>query len=259
MHDRTPETTTVLHTLERGMLVLETVATADGSITAKVLSRRLGIKLGTCYHLLRTLLATGYVIRLPGGRYDVGPRAASLSRHLQRRSGPCPELAVILTRLYNKTRETSYLSGWYHGMLTLQHYLSGPHTIRVPDLNVGYTEHMHARAGSKAVLAFLPGKQVAAMFKGVELTPVTPRTIVDHGALVAELAQVRRQRYALDLEEFSDGVACVSAPFFDASGSPAGAFTVSAPVTRFQERQTYLTTQVREASSMATRLLHPAG
>lgn len=171
----------------------KTVASADGTATAKVLSRQLGIKLGTCYHLLRTLLASGYVVRLPGGRYDVGHRAASLNRHLQRRSGPSPELAVILTRLHNMTHETSYISGWHHGTLTLQQYISGLHAVSVGNLDVGYTGHMHARASCKAVLAFLPEEQVAAMFKGVELAAVTPRTIVDYDHLTVELARVRRQ------------------------------------------------------------------
>ncbi|MBT2224724.1 IclR family transcriptional regulator [Nonomuraea sp. NEAU-A123] len=248
-------TQTVLHTLERGLTLLEAVATADGTATAKVLSRKLDIKIGTCYHLLRTLLATGHVVRLPGGRYDVGPRAASLSRHLQQRSGPSPELAAILTRLHNKTQETSYLSGWYHGTLTLQHYLSGLHAVSVGNLDVGYTGHMHARASCKAVLAFLPHEQVAAMFDGVELAPVTSHTITDYDRFVAELARVRKQGYALDLEEFCEGVSCVAAPFYDASGSPFGAFTVSVPADRFRERRLWLTTEVREAASIATGLL----
>ncbi|MEV4365117.1 IclR family transcriptional regulator [Nonomuraea sp. NPDC049625] len=246
---------TMLLTLERGLHVLEAVAAADGTATAKVLSRQLGIKLGTCYHLLRTLLAGGYVVRLSGGRYDVGHRAASLNRHLQRRAGPAPELAVILARLHDRTHETSYISGWQHGTLTLQHYISGPHVMSVGELDVGYTGHMHARASCKAVLAFLPEDQVAAMFKGVELKAVTPRTIVDHDHLTVELARVRRQGYAVDREEFSEGVCCVSAPFFDETGSPTGAFTVSVPTTRFQERQATMTMGVREAAATATGLL----
>ncbi|MFI7643117.1 IclR family transcriptional regulator [Nonomuraea sp. NPDC049400] len=246
---------TVLHTLERGLQVLEAVAAADGTATAKVLSRQLDIKLGTCYHLLRTLLASGYVVRLPGGRYDVGHRAASLNRNLQRRSGPSPELAVILTRLHNRTHETSYISGWYHGTLTLQEYISGLHAVSVGNLDVGYTGHMHARASCKAVLAFLPEEQVAAMFKGVELAAVTPHTIVDYDHLTVELARVRRQGYAVDREEFSEGVCCVSAPFFDETGSPTGAYTVSVPTARFHERQAALTMAVREAASMATGFL----
>ncbi|WP_131735656.1 IclR family transcriptional regulator [Actinomadura roseirufa] len=247
---------TILHTLERGLQVLEAVAAADGTATAKVLGRRLGIKIGTCYHLLRTMVASGHLVRLPGGRYDVGPRAASLGRLLQSRSGPSPELAVILTRLHNKTRETSYISGWYHGTLILQQYLSGLHTLSVGNLEVGYAAQMHARASCKAVLAFLPEEQVAAMFKGVPLDAVTPKTITDFDELTVELARVRRQGYAVDDEEFSPGVCCVSAPYFGAEGcAPAGAFTVSVPTTRFAERRAWLTTEVREAAAMASGLM----
>jgi IclR family acetate operon transcriptional repressor len=247
--------TTVLHTLERGLQMLEAVSAADGTATAKVLGRQLGIKIGTCYHVLRTLVSSGHVIRLPGGYYDVGPKAASLGRQLQRRSGPSPELAVILTRLHNKTRETSYISGWNHGTLTLQHYLSGLHTLSVGDLDVGYTGHMHARASCKAVLAFLPEEQVAAMFAGVPLDAVTARTITDFETLTADLATSRLRGYALDLEEFSEGVCCASAPFFAEHGTPAGAFTASVPQSRFTERRSWLIAEVQEAAAMATGLL----
>jgi IclR family acetate operon transcriptional repressor len=246
---------TVLHTLERGLHVLEAVAVADGTATAKMLSRQLGLKIGTCYHLLRTLLATGHIVRLPGGRYDVGHRAASLSRHLQRRSGPSPELSVIVTRLHNITRETSYLAGWYHGTLILQHYMSGLHTVSVGNLDVGYDGHMNARASCKAVLAFLPHEQVSAMFEGVPMKRLTPNTITDFDALSVDLAKIRQRGYALDQEEFSEGVSCVSAPFFGNDNLPVGAFTVSVPATRFAERQTWLTAEVRKATSMATELL----
>ncbi|HWN32180.1 MAG TPA: IclR family transcriptional regulator [Pseudonocardia sp.] len=244
-----------LHTLERGVRLLEAIAAGDGTATAKVLGRQLDLKIGTCYHLLRTLVGSGHVVRLPGGRYDIGPRSAALGRHLQRRAGPSPELAVILTRLHNRTHETSYLSGWYRGGLVLQHFLAGLHSLHVVNLDVGYTGHMHARASCKAVLAFLPREQVATMFEGVELAPVTARTITDFDELTRELARVRRQGYAVDDEEFDEGVACVSAPFFDADGAPVGAFTVSAPVTRFVVRQVGLTAGVREAASIATGLL----
>jgi DNA-binding IclR family transcriptional regulator len=244
-----------LHTLERGVRLLEAIAAGDGTVTAKVLSRQLDLKIGTCYHLLRTLVGSGHVARLPGGRYDIGPRSAALGRHLQRRAGPSPELAVILTRLHNRTSETSYLSGWYRGGLVLQHFLAGLHSLHVVNLDVGYTGHLHARASCKAVLAFLPREQVATMFEGVELAAVTPRTITDFDELTRELARVRRQGYAVDDEEFDEGVACVSAPFFDADGAPVGAFTVSTPVTRFAVRQVALTASVREAASIATGLL----
>ncbi|WP_052489263.1 IclR family transcriptional regulator [Streptomyces sp. 150FB] len=250
---RTPSAT-VLHTLERGLALLEAVAASDGTATAKALSRRLDLKIGTCYHLLRTLRAGGYIVRLPGGRYDVGPRASSLSRHLQRRSGPAPELVAILAQLHARTRETSYLSGWHHGVLRLQHYVADAPTDDVTGLDVGYAAHMHARASCKAVLACLPDDQLEAILSSRSLERLTPHTITDFAALTADLALVRRRGYALDQEEFTEGVACVSAPFF-AGQIPAGAFTVSVSIPRGSSLPVRLITPVRAAAELATGMV----
>ena len=145
-----------LRTLERGLTVFEAVASSAQPPTTKMLSRQLDIKIGACYHLIRTLVEAGYLVRLPGGGYDTGPRAAALGRHLNQRTGPSPELSVILTRLHNKTQETSYLSGWQQGTLVLQHFLPGTQTLTVGARDVGYTGNMHARASCKAPIGAAP-------------------------------------------------------------------------------------------------------
>ncbi|CDQ42574.1 IclR family transcriptional regulator [Mycolicibacterium neoaurum] len=246
---------TVLQTLARGLGVLEAVAEGNGTATPKTLARQLGIKQSTCYHLLRTLRADGYVVRLPGGNFDIGPRGSTLGKHLSARTGPAPEISAILTRLHNKTRETSYVCGWYHGTILMQQVLHGLHSLTVKNLDVGYVGNMHARASCLAVLAHLPASQVATMFDGTPLTKLTANTISDFNELTNELETIRRRGYALDIEAFAEDVCCVSAPFFDPSGTPAGSFSVSVPVSRFQQTRTALSTEVREAGALATNLL----
>jgi IclR family acetate operon transcriptional repressor len=249
------EDVTTLRTLSRGIRLLEAIAEGNGTATAKTLSRRLGIKIGTCYHLLRTLREAEYVIRHPGGTFDLGPHALSLGRSLIAPARPEPELSVILTRLHNKTRETSYISGWHRGMLILQDFIESDQSLRVGGLGAGYTRNLHSRASGKAVLAFLPPEQVEAMFLGVPLPRLTPRTIHDYEGLITSLASVRQQRYAVDVEEFALGVCCVSAPFFSPDQRPAGAFSISAPLSRFGASQSRLVSAVQEAAAMASNLL----
>jgi IclR family acetate operon transcriptional repressor len=243
-----------LVTLLRGLSVLEEVAAAGGATTAKAISRKLGINLGTTYHLLRTLRASGYIVRLHGGQYDVGASSSALSRRLQLRCGPPPELSPLLVRLHNRTQETAYLCGWYHGTIMLQQYIAGQRALIVRNLEAGYSGNMHARASCKAVLAFLPEKQVATMFSGLDLPRVGPKTVDSYEELVESLTQTRRQGYALDLEEFAEGVCCISAPFFGADDAPLGSFTVSVPISRFQTSQTKLIADTREVAVMATNL-----
>lgn len=246
---------TVLTTLARGLSLLEAISSSDGTATAKSLSRALGLKTSTCYHLLRTLRAQRYVVRTREGYWDIGPQAGSLSHRIQLRSGPAPELASILTRLHNRTTETVYIGGWFHDQIVLQQFIDGRQALRVHTLDVGYGENMHARASCRAVLAFLPPERVQVMFSGVSLQALTPSTVTSFDEIVRRLTQVHRQGYAVEMEEFSEGVCCASAPFFDRNDHPAGSFTVSAPRSRFEARSELLICAVRESALMATTFL----
>ncbi|MBB3664513.1 DNA-binding IclR family transcriptional regulator [Prauserella sediminis] len=246
---------TVLQTLARGLSVLEAVAERNGSATPKSLARQLGLKQATCYHLLRTLRAEGYVIRLPGGQFDVGPRGLALGKNLSARTAPSPDIAAILARLHNKTGETAYVCGWFHGTILHQQVISGQQSLIVKNLDVGYVGNMHARASCQAILAYLPTSRVTTMFEGTPLTKLTDNTIGTFDDLLEELGTIRRREYALDIEAFAIDVCCVAAPFFDPSGAPAGSFTVSVPVSRFARARGSLVKEVREAGAMATHLL----
>jgi IclR family acetate operon transcriptional repressor len=245
----------VLTTLARGLRLLEAVTSAGGHVTAKSLSRSLGLKPGTCYHLLRTLRAEGYVVRTSDGFWDVGPRASSLASRIGKRSGPVPELSSILSRLRNRTNETVYLAGWFQNQIVLQQFFEGGQALRVHLPDVGYRDNLHARASCRVILAFLPPEQVAVMFSGVELRPLTVSTVRTFDDLLGRLAVVRRQGYAVEVEEFADGICCVSAAFFDADDAPAGSFTVATPASRYQVSGGALVNAVRESAVMATAFL----
>ena len=55
----------------------------------------------------------------------------------------------------------------------------------------------------------------------------TPQTITTAKALEAELARVRKAGYALDREEFAQGLLCLAAPVFGVDDRLAGAIGVS--------------------------------
>jgi DNA-binding IclR family transcriptional regulator len=246
---------TVLRTLVRGLEVLDAVASGSGRATAKRIAESLGLRPSTCYHLLRTLRSEGYIVRIGGGRYDVGPRGGRMAHLLGLRYGPSPEVSALLSRLHNKTQETAYVCGWHHGDIVMLQFKAGTKALQVGQLDVGYGGDMHARASCKSVLAFLPREIVAAMFSGVELSQLTPKTVTGYRQLVRQLAQIRRQGFAVDEEEFHEGVCCVAAPFFGSTGDPVGSFTVSVPSPRFADARADLVAAVVEAATLATVML----
>ena len=243
-----------LQTLVRGLAVLDIIACGSGTVSAKEVGARLEIRTGTVYHLIRTLRDAGYIRRIEGGTYDVGPMGARLGRHLEERTAPSPEISSILSRLHHKTRENAYVTGWYHGSMMMLQAIQGTRTISVRNLEVGFGGMYHARASCKAILAFLPRAQVVAMLGETELEALTPHTITDFDDLLSQLQETARRGYALDLEEFAEGVACISAPFFDDADRPIGSFSVNLPAARFAEEHPALVAAVQEAAGIATTL-----
>ena len=64
------------------------------------------------------------------------------------------------------------------------------------------------------------------------LAAYTPKTITDLGALEAELESIRERGYAIDDEEYDEGLRCIGAAVRDHSGHVVAALGIGGPVTR---------------------------
>ena len=89
------------------------------------------------------------------------------------------------------------------------------------------------------------------------LAAYTPQTITDPGELEADLELIRRRGYAVNNEEYDDGLRCIGAPVRDHSGQVVAALGIGGPVTRITpERVEDLAALVMTA---AARPLTPFG
>lgn len=87
---------------------------------------------------------------------------------------------------------------------------------------IGQRRPMHSTATGKVLLAF---RQIPV--RDWQMAPRTPHTHTDAAGLEAELAQVRKQGYALSVDEEEMDTCSVAAPIFDAVGQVIAAFGVS--------------------------------
>jgi IclR family transcriptional regulator, acetate operon repressor len=237
-----------LSTLQRGLRVLEAVAAEHGQITAKQLSKSTGITQGTCYHVLRTLQEEGYVTRLPGGHYELNGRVAFLQDSLRSRLTPDLKVLAIMRDLHEAVNETTCVCGWYREQIVVQWYLEPRRALHARSLEIGYVDNAHARASTKAMLAFLPETYVRAYFASRSLPKLTANTITDIDGLLCSLAKAARRGCAIDREEMAKGVCCIGAPYFDSRAFPVGAYGLSAPTDRFDENYDHLVDAVIAAA-----------
>jgi IclR family acetate operon transcriptional repressor len=244
-----------LRTVDRALALLEFVAMSPVDPAIKEAARSLGFNLTTCYHLVNTLEARGYLVKDGQGRLRIGPKVTVLHQGFVGRLQPARDFTPVLQRLSQAVEETAYLSTWERSDAVLQAVVEGPHPVRVTGLYVGLRGDSHCRASGKAVLAYLPPAELSEFLRGHPLTRRAPNTITGVRRLRADLAETARRGWALDDEEFAVGVACLAAPYFGPDGRVQGAFTVSAPATRLPQAKERFREAVLRAGEEASRLL----
>jgi DNA-binding IclR family transcriptional regulator len=226
------------------------VATADEQITAKQAADHFGLSLPTTYHLLSTLVGEGLLSKEKGRRYRLGPKAAVIADAVARDQSAPEHYLRHLRSLAEATGETVYLSAWRGGEISVLATIEGDHAVRVAGIETGVGGFEHARASGKLLMA-LARPELRDPLIGGRLTKRTPATITSRKALDREFEQIRHDGYALDREEFSKGVTCVSAPITEA-GVAVAACTISVPTARFHEREEQLREAVVDAARAAS-------
>ena len=91
---------------------------------------------------------------------------------------------------------------------------------------IGHRLPLSCTAVGKAMMAASPPELTDAVITA-GLPSMTTKTLVDPGALRADLKMTRRRGYAIDDGENEPEVRCVAAPVFDHLGQVAGAVSVS--------------------------------
>jgi DNA-binding IclR family transcriptional regulator len=234
----------VVQTLQRGLAVLDYLATAGGPVRTSDVAVHFDIDKANASRLLQTLQEAGYAERAIDRRYGLGEkmlgvggrqlegvialreRTHHLLEGLVEASGECAHMAVLVA---NKV--------WYIDKI------SSPHALRV-DHPVGALAPLHCTALGKAFLTFMP-KQATG-----ELARYTAHTIIDPAQIEHDLAEARPRGFTTDNEEFSPGVRCVAAPIRDERGRMVAAVGLSGPTARIDiDRLGDLGRLVRDRSS----------
>jgi DNA-binding IclR family transcriptional regulator len=244
-----------LRTLARGLALLEEVVAADGRATAKSLAHRIGLSQSTCYQMLKTLELAGYVVHTPAGFYEVGPSIPAMFHRLRLTLTPDARVSRALHKLRDETGETAYACVLRGSSITLQEIAEGRGALVVRMLQPGTRDNLHARASCRAILSRLPETERRRILPARSLPKLTEYTVTRRSELRAMLETALANGYALERQEFEEGVGCVSAPYFDLAGTVAGSLTVAMPVARLDANEASF---ARTVMSCAAEAGHPA-
>lgn len=212
--DRKPRIQSAVRTIS----ILLAIADSANGLRAKEIMERVGLSRQVTYHLIHTMHGTGIIRKNESNRYVLGLAAVSLAEGFSRQLAPPEHLACRVRSVVATTGETAHAGGWIDGEIVALATARGDAPIGAAQVPHGYSGHAHARAAGKLLLALAAPAVREAYLANHPLEPKTSRTITDREALMKEFEQIRARGYAIDHEEFYEGLQCLAVPVEGSGG-----------------------------------------
>jgi IclR family transcriptional regulator, acetate operon repressor len=239
-----------IQSLDRGLLILEAVAKSTDPVALGQLTDLLGIDRSSVFRLANTLRRRGFLAN-PAGRKDyiLGPSIWRLSR-----SQDWSDMLITFSREHLKklavrTGETTHLAVREgREAFFIDHY-SATRQVIIVSGQVGEFVPLYCTAHGKALLADFGPDELKHTFGKPPLESYTPSTITSLKQLARECARIKADGFAIDQEEYVEGVRCLAAPVRGRDGVVVAAIGISAPIARFpRQRDTVAAPHVCEAA-----------
>lgn len=217
--------------VDAALSILETLGTVH-EMSLTELSRKVGLGKSSVFRLLMTLARRGYVQKSPQtDRYQLTYRLYAVGSPAADRLGLRDVATPVMQQLAAETGETVNLGVLDGTRVVNLHKVESRHLLRL-HLEIAGGVPAHATALGKVLLAALEPAEVVRRLRGHRLERLTRRTIRDRRALVAALARIREQGFAIDDEECSLGLRCGAAPILDHRRAVVAALSISGPSQR---------------------------
>ncbi len=216
----------------RTLLMLEVLGHSGRPMTATELGAEVGLAKQTAHRLCATLEAEGFLIRQGNSkRYLPARRTRTMSTGLLFASRAHIARHQVLEDVARQVRETvNFVVPEETGMSYLDRVETDwPFRVQFP---VGSNVPFHCTASGKTFMASLVPKARRAFVMGLNLSRQTRFTHTEPDELLDDLARIAKRGYALDEEEFIEGMVAIAVPVRDPDGRFIAALAYHGPRSR---------------------------
>ncbi len=222
----------MIASVQRALEILDLFDSNHTELGNTEIARMMNLPVGTVAGLIYTLKVRGYLAQNPSNRkYRLGLKLAERTRvlfdQLDLRRVAYPYLEQLRER-YGESVNLAVQDGL---SVVYIERLFGQQALGIRS-ELGKHAPVHSTALGKAILAFQSSEEIQRFISLCKFEPVTPHTIRDAEAFLADLALTSQRGFGVDEEENEIGGRCVAAPIFDSSRHVMAAVSVSVPVQR---------------------------
>lgn len=216
---------------------------------------KLKIAKSSAHDLMSSLAKLGFLNKTEDNRYRLGWRLVTLSETLLATTELRKEARPVLEDLASQYQETIHLAVLDDTQAVYVDKLQGRQAVRVELTSLGARLYAHCSALGKVLLAYSEENEAKRIIQTAGLPRFTDNTITDEDELIQNLAKIRKQGFAYDLEEILPDLCCVAAPIYDYAGNVIAAISMSIPAFRFRRSQTEFRDGVMRAAKTISKRL----
>lgn len=220
---------TLIQSIDRALKILELVSESETPVRNVDLAARMGLDSHTTHNIVRSLYAHGYLRQDENSRYLLGPACLDLQNRI---ADPYYDLTVAakkpIQELFGKNGDTTCLSAEYCGAL-LCLILVQPMGRWFFQERQDWLHLLHATAAGKIVIAEKGLDWFRRIAEVENLEKCTEFTVVTVEGMAAEVAKVKRDGYALAVNEHLKNVASIAVAVRGGKGELLGALVQSFP------------------------------
>jgi len=216
----------------RTLLILEAVAESSAPLSPTEINRSIGLPKQSIHRLCQTMVDEGFLIRdVSGKRLQPAPRSLKMARGLFTSREQHMAQHQILMAISSVTRETvNFVLPEPDGMTYLDR-VETDWIFRI-ELPIGSRVPFNCTASGKCYLASLDERQRELIVNNIDFEQRTPNTLTSPETLLAEIATIHEQGYAIDNEELFEGMIAIAVPIKDKKDNFLAALAVHGPTQR---------------------------
>lgn len=230
--------------------VLE-ILTNMSSASISDLSRITGFTMSTTQRIVNTLTEMKYVRQDPNTlKYSVSYKLFSLAQRFEYKDTLIETAKPFLKSLATNLKETINLGVMENHELIYIDKIVSKEPLRI-ELNIGSEAPFYCTGLGKAIAAFKDEDISVANYK-----KFTKNTITSDEELKDSFKNIREVGYAVDDEEFMDGLYCIAMPILNKDKEAIAAISVSYPKMRKSDlKNETIITSLKEATNSISELL----
>lgn len=221
--------------VQKALSLLKAFSFEKSEYSLVELAHATGLNVSTVHRLLATLEAEQLIVRDPlTARYRLAIKMFELGSVVLCGMELNLVGTPILARLATETEDTTYFTVLSEESVLCVARIEGVRHSRSQFLAVGRRLPLHAGAGSKALLAYLPLERQLQILSHCTFPRYTENTITNREALLEDLSRCRKRGYALSVEEITTGIIAIAAPIRRDEGDVVAAISLSGAAERYR-------------------------